>query len=178
MKTQKNQPFKVTEVELSYKSRIKPNDRFQVSDASEVYYLFKHLLKNRIEHHEEVHVVLLNQALKILGISQVSKGGISESTVDARIIFQLAILSNATKIILVHNHPSGNINPSQQDDDITSKINRISIILGIELIDHVIIAKEGYYSYAIEGRTGIISPSLTSYSSPFLDLDEIKSSIN
>lgn len=93
--------------------------------------------------------------------------------VDLRIIFQTAILANASRIILVHNHPSGNLKPSLQDDKITKRVYQVASILGIELTDHLIISEESYYSYAIEGRIDVMNPSRDDYSSPFLNLDEV-----
>ena len=103
----------------------------------------------------------------------VSKGGISNTVVDLRIIFQAAILANASRIILVHNHPSGNLKPSLQDDKITKRVYQVASILGIELTDHLIISEESYYSYAIEDRIDVMNPSREDYSSPFLNQNEI-----
>ena len=162
----------VAEVELSYKCHIKPADRIKISDEKDVYSLARSLLEDRIEHHEEMYVVLLDQALKVLGVALVSKGGVCNTVVDLRIIFQYVILSNASRI-LVHNHPSGNLKPSLQDDKITKRVYQVASILGIELTDHLIISEESYYSYAIEGRIDVMNPSREDYSSPFLNLDEI-----
>ena len=163
----------VAEVELSYKCHIKPADRIKISDEKDVYSLARSLLEDRIEHHEEMYMVLLDQALKVLGVALVSKGGISNTVVDLRIIFQAAILANASRIILVHNYPSGNLKPSLQDDKITKRVYQVASILGIELTDHLIISEESYYSYAIEDRIDVMNPSRDDYSSPFLNLDEI-----
>ena len=163
----------VAEVELSYKSHIKPADRLKISDEKDVYSLARSLLEDRIEHLEEMYMVLLDQALKVLGVALVSKGGVCNTVVDLRIIFQYVILSNASRIILVHNHPSGNLKPSLQDDKITKRVYQVASILGIELTDHLIISEESYYSYAIEGRIDVMNPSRDDYSSPFLNLDEV-----
>ena len=172
METNKNL-LKLNYVELIYKSNIKSTDRIRINDAGDVYLLAKEILGDRMEHHEEVYLILLNQASKILGVALVSKGGISNTVVDLRIIFQAAILANASRIILVHNHPSGNLKPSLQDDKITKRVYQIASILGIELTDHLIISEESYYSYAIEDRIDVMNPSREDYSSPFLNLDEI-----
>ena len=163
----------MAEVELSYKCHIKPADRLKISDEKDVYLLVKNLLNRRIEHHEEMYMVLLDQALKVLGVALVSRGGVCNTVVDLRIIFQTAILANASRIILVHNHPSGNLKPSLQDDKITKRVYQVASILGIELTDHLIISEESYYSYAIEGRIDVMNPNRGDYSSPFLNLDEI-----
>ena len=163
----------VAEVELSYKCHKKPADRLKISDERDVYSLARSLLEDRIEHLEEMYMVLLDQALKVLGVALVSKGGVCNTVVDLRIIFQTAILANASRIILVHNHPSGNLKPSLQDDKITKRVYQVASIIGIELTDHLIISEEDYYSYAIEGRIDVMNPSRDDYSSPFLNLDEV-----
>ena len=143
----KNELLKVAEVELSYKTTIKTKDRIKISDANDIYTLAKQLLGNRIEHHEEVYLIMLNNRMEVLGVSQVSKGGTNQTIVDPKIILQLSILSNASKVILIHNHPSGGIKPSWQDDNLTRMINKIMTPLGIFLVDHVIVTEEGYYYY-------------------------------
>jgi len=93
----------------------------------------------------------LNQANKVLGVTTISEGGISETTADIRIILQAAILSNASGIILSHNHPSGNIQPSGDDNRITQRIKEAAKIVRISLLDHLIVSNETYYSFADEG---------------------------
>ena len=173
METTRKDLLKPYYVELIYKTSIKSTDRIRINDPDGVYLLAKEILEDRMEHHEEVYLILLNQASKILGVALVSKGGISNTVVDLRIIFQAAILANASRIILVHNHPSGNLKPSLQDDKITKRVYQVASILGIELTDHLIISEESYYSYAIEGRIDVMNPSRDDYSSPFLNLDEV-----
>ena len=173
METTRKDLLKPYYVELIYKTSIKSTDRIRINDAGDVYLLAKEILEDRMEHHEEVYLILLNQASKILGVALVSRGGVCNTVVDLRIIFQTAILANASRIILVHNHPSGNLKPSLQDDKITKRVYQVASILGIELTDHLIISEESYYSYAIEGRIDVMNPNRGDYSSPFLNLDEI-----
>jgi len=87
-----------------------------------------------------------------LGINTVSLGGISEAIVDLRMIFQVALLANASSLVCVHNHPSGNVQPSIEDDLMTFKILAASKVMNIELVDHLIISDYRYYSYADCGR--------------------------
>ena len=137
----------VAEVELSYKSHIKPADRLKISDEKDVYSLARSLLEDRIEHLEEMYMVLLDQALKVLGVALVSKGGVCNTVVDLRIIFQTAILANASRIILVHNHPSGDPTPSNHDIKETLLFNKSSKILGINFLDHIIIGDNNFFSF-------------------------------
>ena len=104
-----------------------------------------------IEYQEEVKVILLNRANVVLGIYELSKGGISGTVVDVRIILGVALKCNASSIVLVHNHPSGNLKPSEPDKDITSKVKEACRILEVPLLDHLIISRYGYFSFADSG---------------------------
>lgn len=100
---------------------------------------------------EEFHIILLNRANKLITIEKTSEGGISQTVVDQRVIFRKALNVNASAIILAHNHPSGNLNPSQADIDITKKIEKSGNLIGIELLDHLIVSATAYYSFKNEG---------------------------
>ena len=94
--------------------------------------------------------MFLNQANRLLGLSCISKCGISQTVVDVRIILQTALLAHASGIILSHNHPSGNMVASSSDNAITSKLKKACEILDITLLDHIILSDTGYLSYADE----------------------------
>ncbi|MDD3771734.1 MAG: DNA repair protein RadC [Weeksellaceae bacterium] len=100
---------------------------------------------------EEFWVIYLNQKSKVIGKKQISLGGISFTAVDLRIIFEQALKENATGIILVHNHPSGTLKPSNADKKLTESIKNAGNILNIELIEHVIITQKSYFSFVDEG---------------------------
>lgn len=100
--------------------------------------------------HEEFWVLLLNNSSKILYKLQLSKGGITQTVVDQRMLFKIALEHLATALILVHNHPSGQLNPSQDDLNITQKIKQGAKSLDIQLLDHVIITSHHYFSFADE----------------------------
>jgi len=102
--------------------------------------------------HEECLVVLMNKKHRILDVKKVSKGGVSETTVDPKIVLKFALDKLASSIILVHNHPSGNLRPGTADDKITNKLKQACDNIDIRFIDHIIVAGESYYSYADEGR--------------------------
>lgn len=106
---------------------------------------------DKLEWVEEFVVITLNRANKVVGFFKVSSGGISGTVADSRVIFQLALLSNASGLILAHNHPSGNLKPSAQDFTLTEKIKAAGKLLEISILDHVIITAEGYYSFADGG---------------------------
>ena len=102
--------------------------------------------------HEEFWVIYLNNANYILKTVQISKGGISSTEVDTRIVMQEAVILKATQIILCHNHPSGSVKPSRADMNLTEKISKAAKIMDIALVDHIIIHREKYYSFAEEGK--------------------------
>lgn len=101
--------------------------------------------------HEEFWMVLLNRANKVIKLESISKGGITGTVVDVRIIAKTAIENNTSSVILAHNHPSGNLKPSQNDLDITKKIKEALRIFDITLFDHLIIGDANYYSFTDEG---------------------------
>lgn len=101
--------------------------------------------------HELFTVVFLNRANKVLHHEIISEGGITGTVADPRVILKKALEHNATSIILSHNHPSGSLKPSRQDEEITSKLKEAGRYMDIQVIDHIIVSDEGYYSFADEG---------------------------
>ena len=101
--------------------------------------------------HEEFWVLFLNNSNKVISKIQLSKGGISGTIVDARLIFRLALENRATGLILCHNHPSGNLLPSEADKEITRRIKAAGEILDVKILDHLIITETKYYSFVDEG---------------------------
>ena len=101
--------------------------------------------------HEEFWVLFLNNSNKVISKIQLSKGGISGTIVDARLIFRLALENRATGLILCHNHPSGNLQPSEADKEITRRIKAAGEILDVKILDHLIITETKYYSFVDEG---------------------------
>jgi DNA repair protein RadC len=101
--------------------------------------------------HEEFWILLLNQAGKVTAKELISKGGLTGTVADPKIIFNLALQHNAVSIVMAHNHPSGNLKPSQLDIDLTKKIANAGRLLDIRVLDHLIVTNEGFYSFADEG---------------------------
>lgn len=101
--------------------------------------------------HEEFWVLFLNNSNKVISKSQLSKGGIAGTVVDARLIFKLALENGATGLILCHNHPSGSLIPSEADKQITKKIKTGGEVLDVKVLDHLIITESKYYSFVDEG---------------------------
>ena len=122
----------------------------QITSSDDVYHIFHPVLADL--KHEEVWVLLLNRSNKVMKKMQVSKGGISGTVVDIRLIMKEAIDSLATAMILCHNHPSGNPNPSGNDNETTSNLKEAGRIMDIQLLDHIIISDGDFYSYLDEGE--------------------------
>ena len=140
------------EIQLSYKSTVKPSLRPKISgskDASQL--LLENWDASKLEFVEQFKVLLLNRANKVLGIFEVSTGSSTGTVADPKLIFAAAIKANACGIILAHNHPSGNLQPSQADIDLTRRMKEGGKLLEIQVLDHVILTNEGYYSFADEG---------------------------
>lgn len=140
----------VAEIQVSY-SPQKILD-FKVVDSKKSFELMlQKWEQGRIEMQEEVKLLLLNRNNKVLGIYSLAMGGITSCVVDVRIILAVALKALATGIILVHNHPSGNLAPSIDDKKITEQLNLSCKLIGITLVDHLIITKDDYFSFADEG---------------------------
>jgi len=100
---------------------------------------------------EKFLAVMLNARNGVIGIDEASCGSVNSSIVHPREVFKAAILANAVSIVLIHNHPSGDFEPSEDDLEITKRLVEAGKILGIEVIDHLIVSKEGYYSFKDKG---------------------------
>jgi DNA repair protein RadC len=102
--------------------------------------------------HEEFWVLLMNRANEVKSIRKISSGGVAGTVVDAKILFKIAIEELSSAIILAHNHPSGNLKPSDQDLKLTQQIKECGKLFEIQVLDHIIVAKNNYYSFADEGN--------------------------
>ena len=141
------------EIRITFKNKIKPENRVQVRSSESGAKYLKEIWEDfgNLERVESFVVVCLNSKNQIINWAQISSGGINYTLVDVRIIFQTALMSNAVNIMLAHNHPSGNLNPSHADKVLTTKICEAGQTLEIKVIDHIIITAEGYYSFADNG---------------------------
>lgn len=124
-------------------------DKKRIHTSNELAEFLKTLLK---DHGYEVFaVVFLNRSNKIKHFEIMSKGGLTHTIVDPRIVFLKAIEVQATSLVLCHNHPSGNLKPSRADEELTTKLKNAGRLLDINVIDHLIVSDEGYFSFADEG---------------------------
>ena len=146
--------LQAAEVQLRYKSRIPKSKRVQIKTSIEAFrILWSYWNKDTIEHHEEFKALLLNNKNEVLGIAEISSGGITSTLIDARIVFQYALKAHATGLILCHNHPSSNRIPSESDAEITHKLIEAGKVLNIQVFDHLVICPDmSYYSLGDEGR--------------------------
>lgn len=141
------------EVELIYNTLNKLHmDSVAVKNSGIVYEAFKGIFdKRKINHSERFYAFFLNGGNKIVGYSLISIGGLNSTIVDLRIIFQNALLLNASGFCVAHNHPSGRLTASVEDIALTKRIKEAGIVMNIKLIDHLIIVEDDYYSFSDNG---------------------------
>ncbi len=121
----------------------------KITSSADAFLILKAMLSD--ERVEFFYILLLSQSNRLLHVSLVSKGGITATVVDPKVVFKYALDAHACSIILAHNHPSGNVKPSQPDIELTKKIVAAGKILDIKVLDHLIIAGKTYFSFADEG---------------------------
>ena len=145
-------PTQVTEIKMVYQNRIKAAERPQIKSSQTAYNILAKNWSEQIGLLEEFCILLLDRSNRVMGRYLVSQGGIAGTVVDAKIIFACALKCRASAVILSHNHPSGNLSPSQADKDITSKLKEGGRFLDIAILDHLILSPDGgYFSFADEG---------------------------
>jgi len=121
----------------------------QIRSSKDVSDIFQPLLSDLL--HEEFWILFLNRSNKVINRMKLSQGGISGTVTDVRLVMKKAIECLASGIIVCHNHPSGNLNPSESDNKITQKIKEAGNLMDIQLLDHLIISDKDYYSFADNG---------------------------
>ena len=132
------------------RAREKAEERPDMTSSSLVYDYMHSIMQDYYV--EEAWVLLMNQGCKLIKPVCISHGGISETAVDVRIILKEALLNNATMIVLCHNHPSGSLRPSKDDDRLTERVKMACETMRISFLDHIIVTDGAYYSYRDEGR--------------------------
>ena len=141
----------MSEITLKYKASGIVTTQIKGSDDS--YKLLKQMYdEDTLDYCESSIVIYFNQANRSIGWQKLSQGGISGTVVDVRMILVTALNCGATGIIVSHNHPSGALKASEQDDTLTKKLNEACKIMDLRLLDHVIVTSKGYYSYVDEGK--------------------------
>lgn len=139
--------MKISEINISYSNKNK--QRIKIDNSRQSYQAFFNCWsKDTIELQEEFKVLLLNRNNELLGVYSLSKGGVASTVVDAKLLFSVALKANASNIIIAHNHPSGNLIPSESDKRLTKKLKKAGKFLDILLLDHLIISKNDFFSFA------------------------------
>ena len=127
-----------------------PNKREKIGSSEDAYKIIKpHMMDLS---HEEFWVILLNRANMVIKKAPISSGGVSGTIADPKLIFKIALENLASGIILIHNHPSGNIKPSEADIQLTKKLREGGRFLDVPILDHLIFTNDQYYSFADEGK--------------------------
>lgn len=122
----------------------------QITSSEAIYEYMRPALERL--NHEEFWMLMLNRANRVMSKWLISQGGMASTVVDVRLLFKKAIDQQASSIVLVHNHPSGTLRPSPEDDKLTRRIKEGAALLDIRVLDHVIVTSAGYYSYFDESR--------------------------
>jgi len=129
-------------------SKVLQRDLPKIASSQNAYDIVKNFYDETMNYVEQFSVILLNRNNRVLGVKVVSLGGVSGTIADPKVIFCSAISALASAIIVVHNHPSGNLTPSESDNHLTKKLVNGGTLLDIRVLDHLIITEDGYYSYA------------------------------
>jgi DNA repair protein RadC len=136
----------LSEIHVSYKPGLISSKI--ISTSKEAYDILTTLFPQETICLQEQFVVLyLNRANRVIGSYQLSKGGITGTIADVRLILSVALKTLATGLILAHNHPSGNLTPSDSDINLTKKVKKAAMYMDIEVLDHMILSSSGYYSF-------------------------------
>lgn len=147
----KNSLQTLNEIKVTYTSKVKTSERIKITDSTSASSLLRSIWSNEMEYREEFNILLLNRSNQVLGWFNVSKGGCAGTVVDPKVIFSTALKCNAHGIILSHNHPSGNLKPSNSDILLTKKLQHGANLLEIVILDHIILTTESHFSFANEG---------------------------
>ena len=127
-----------------------PQELIQITTSKITFQIMQPVIGDLL--HEEFWVLYLNNSCKVIYKSQLSKGGITGTIVDIRMVFKIALEQNATFVVLAHNHPSGDPNPSPEDFKITKKLQNAGEIVDVKVLDHVIVSDKSYYSFADDSK--------------------------
>ena len=151
----------ISEIRLAYTRKVKASERPQVTCSNDAYKLFRENWEDlTISLFEEFKILLLDRNNKCMGIVPISRGGVAGTMADPKLIFVSALKARACHIILGHNHPSGNLEPSTADQRLTEQLVKAGKYLDLEVLDHLILTDEGYLSFVDRHYMGASSLSL------------------
>lgn len=144
--------MQLPELKIRVERKAGDGSTYQVKSSESAYQFFYSIFDaDTILWTEESAMIILNRANEIIGYSKISSGGTAATVVDAKVIFTKALLAGGHSIILAHNHPSGNLEPSEQDIKLTKQLVKAGDVLEIKVLDHLILTDKGYTSMADEG---------------------------
>ncbi|WP_413998721.1 JAB domain-containing protein [Flavobacterium sp. W1B] len=139
-------------ISVSFDKVLKKSELIKITSANDAYQIFKRVFNaDTFDWCEEVVMLCVNNSSKVVGFYKVSSGGMTGTVIDVRMIFTTALQCLATGIIIAHNHPSGTLQPSEADINITKKLKEAGQFLDIKVMDHLIITDENFFSFANEG---------------------------
>jgi DNA repair protein RadC len=146
--------MKIPEIKISFKlGNVKKSELTQITSSRDGYEVFKQIFDaDTIDWIEEAIVLCLNRANKVVGFYKLSSGGVGGVIMDTKVVYTVALNCGASSIIIAHNHPSGQLNPSDADIRITENLRKAGTIMDIPLLDHIIVTDEGYYSFGDDGK--------------------------
>ncbi len=137
---------------LTYKNRVPYNQRQKVITSHGAYEILTKIFPaDTIDYRETFIVLYLNKASQVLGYSIISEGGTASTVVDTKMVIQTALLANASAVIIAHNHPSGNLRPSIEDNRLTKRVAEAARLFDIKVLDHLIVTSESFYSFSDNG---------------------------
>jgi len=143
---------KVEEVSLVFNSKVRANDRILIRSPEDAYRVLRRTWnEGELGVIEEFKIMLLDRGGRLMSLASVSKGGMTGTVVDPRVVFTIALKRRAHRMILAHNHPSGTLRPSEEDLRLTRRLQKIGKLMCIDVDDHIIVTKEGYVSISNEG---------------------------
>lgn len=141
----------LAEIQVTYKTKVKFKEMKKIVSAKDAVEVFRNIWSDCIELREEFYILLLNRANRVLGWYRLSEGGTTGTVADSKLLFSIVLKCNACGIILAHNHPSGNTQPSDADIKLTRQFVAGGKILEINILDHLILTAETYLSFADDG---------------------------
>lgn len=147
-----NGAYKVPEVEISYRNQIKASERVKINSSEDAYKLLMRTWDMKlIDLQEQFKLLLLDRNNSCIGVSTIGTGGITGCVADLRLAFAIALKTRAVGMILAHNHPSGNLKPSLNDKTLTWNFEKAGRYLDVTVVDHLVLTKEAYTSFADKG---------------------------
>lgn len=141
----------VSEFSIKYSSNYDPSNALKISSSTSAAKLLRSIWEDDLNHVERFYLLSLNRSNCVVSWSLVSLGGLAGTVADGKVIFQKALLSNAHGLILSHNHPSGQLTPSEADLSLTQKLCNFGKFIDLPILDHIILTPQDYYSFADHG---------------------------